>query len=115
MTTDTLYLLDPAFPDDRYPYRTFFCPDCITVDGLLSAFPEQARGLSIVRIPYPRPREAVIAVVGEAHQNLPLLVLADDAPTDLADGAHNGTRFVGDFKRLLHALHIRHGFPEAHP
>jgi hypothetical protein len=113
--TDTLYLLDPAFPDERYPDRTFFCPDCITVDGLLRAFPEQANGLTIIRVPYARPRDVVIAVAGEENQNLPLLVLGDDAPADLADGTHNDTRFVGDFKRLLHALHVRHGFPEAHP
>jgi hypothetical protein len=85
------------------------------VDGLLRAFPEQANGLTIIRVPYARPRDVVIAVAGEENQNLPLLVLGDDAPADLADGTHNDTRFVGDFKRLLHALHVRHGFPEAHP
>ena len=115
MLTDTLFLLDPIFPDDRYPGRSFFCPDCITVDGLLSAFPEHTAKLDIIRIPYPRPRDAVIAVVGEAHQNLPVLVLAADAPAELADGVYEGTAFVSDFKRLLQTLHLRHGFPEPHP
>ena len=112
---DRLFLLDPLFEDPALPGRNFYCRDCITVDGLLAAYPEQAAKLDVIRIAYPRPRNAVIAAIGAANQNLPVLVLADDAPDGLADGDHDGTRFVGDFKRLLHALHVRHGFPEAHP
>lgn len=113
--TDRLFLLDPLFDDPALPGRNFYCRDCITIDGLLAGFPEQAATLDVIRIAYPRPRNAVIAAIGEANQNLPVLVLADNAPHELADGEHQGTRFVGDFKRLLHALHVRHGFPEAHP
>jgi len=112
---DRLYLLDPSFADPAYPDRTFYCRDCITIDGLLARFPDKATMLDIIRIPYPRPRDAVIAVVGEAHQNLPLLVLAPNADPALADGRHDGTYFVSDLKGLLHALHVRHGLPEAHP
>lgn len=112
---DRLYLLDPQFDDPAWPGRSFYCRDCVTIDGLLARFPDKASELEVIRIPYPRPRDAVIAVVGEAHQNLPLLVLAPHADASLADGRHGDTRFVADFKRLLHALHIRHGFPEAHP
>jgi len=112
---DTLYILDRQFDDAALPGRSFYCSDCITVDGLLTSFPEAASGLDVVRIGYPRPRHAVIEAIGEANQNLPVLVLADDAPAELADGQHQGTLFVGDFKKLLRALHARHGFPEAHP
>ncbi|KGB54126.1 hypothetical protein FG91_02375 [Sphingopyxis sp. LC81] len=112
---DRLYLLDPLFEDPALPGRNFYCRDCITIDGLLANFPEQAATLEVIRIAFPRPRNAVIAAIGAANQNLPVLVLADDAPGELADGEHQGTHFVGDFKRLLHALHVRHGFPEAHP
>jgi|GEM_PF-225223 len=112
---DRLYLLDPSFTDPAYPDRTFYCRDCVTIDGLLARFPDKATMLEVVRIPYPRPRNAVIDVAGEAHQNLPLLVLAPGADPALADGRNGDTRFVGDFRALLHALHIRHGFPEAHP
>ncbi|WP_235513481.1 MULTISPECIES: DUF3088 domain-containing protein [unclassified Sphingomonas] len=112
---DRLYLLDPSFADPAYPDRTFYCRDCITIDGLLARFPDKVTMLDIIRVPYPRPRDAVIAVVGEAHQNLPLLVLSANADPALADGRHDGTYFVSDLKGLLHALHVRHGFPEAHP
>lgn len=112
---DCLYLLDPQFEDPDLPGRSFYCRDCVTIDGLLARFPDKASELEVIRIPYPRPRDAVIAVVGEAHQNLPLLVLAPNADASLSDGCHGDARFVSDFKGLLHALHIRHGFPEAHP
>jgi hypothetical protein len=112
---DRLYLLDPQFDDPAYPGRSFYCRDCLTLDGLLARFPDKASLLDVVRIPYPRPRDAVVAVAGEAHQNLPLLVLTPGADPALADGRHDGTYFVADLKRLLHALHVRHGFPEAHP
>lgn len=112
---DRLYLLDPSFTDPAYPDRTFYCRDCITIDGLLARFPDKATMLEVIRIPYPRPRDAVIAAVGEAHQNLPLLVLSANADPALADGRHDGTYFVSDIKGLLHALHVRHGFPEVHP
>lgn len=112
---DRLYLLDPWFEDAAYPGRSFYCRDCITIDGLLARFPDKASSLEVIRIPYPRPRMAVIAEVGEANQNLPLLVLAPGADASLADGRHGDTHFVSDLKGLLHALHRRHGFPEAHP
>ncbi|KQM61626.1 hypothetical protein ASE65_08570 [Sphingomonas sp. Leaf16] len=112
---DRLYLLDPSFADPAWPDRTFYCRDCITLDGLLARFPDKATMLEVIRVPYALPREVVIAAVGEGHQNLPLLVLAPNADPALADGRHDGTFFVSDMKGLLHALHIRHGFPEAHP
>jgi hypothetical protein len=100
--------------EETFPGRRFYCRDCIAVDGLLAAYPQQAAKLDFVRIAYPRLRQAVIAAIGEPNQKLPVLVLAADAPADLSDGEHEGRRFVADFKRLLHALDIRHGFPEAH-
>lgn len=112
---DTLYILDRQFEDPGLPGRSFYCRDCITIDGLLTSFPEAAAGLDVVRIGYPRPRHAVIEAIGEANQNLPVLVLSDDAPAELADGQYQGALFVADFKKLLRVLSTRHGFPEAHP
>jgi hypothetical protein len=112
---DRLLLLDPLFEDPALPGRQFYCRDCMTLDGLLVTYPDKAATLDVIRIAWPRPRAVVVAAIGEANQNLPVLLLADDAPAELADGEYEGTRFVGDFKRLLHALYVRHGFPEAHP
>ncbi|MBD8677470.1 DUF3088 domain-containing protein [Sphingomonas sp. CFBP 13720] len=115
MTRDRLYLLPATFADPALPGRDFYCRDCITIDGLLALFPERAAGLDVIRIDYPRPRTAVIDAIGAENQNLPVLLLGDDADPTLADGTHGGQYFVSDLKRLLYALHIRHDFPEAHP
>ena len=102
MSRDTLYLLDREFPDAALPGRSFYCKDCLTIEGLLAAFPDRAARLEVVRIPYPRPRAQVVEAIGEANQNLPALALAEGG-------------FVNEIEALLAALHTRHGFPERHP
>ena len=98
---DRLFLLESRFADPALPGRDFYCRDCITIEGLLAAFPERAANIDVVRVPYPRPRAAVIEAIGEADQNLPALVW---------DGG-----FANEIEALLAALHTRHGFPERHP
>lgn len=99
---DRLFLLETRFDDAALPGRTFYCTDCITVEGLLAAFPDLAARLDVIRAPYPRPRADVIAAIGEDNQNLPALVFAEGG-------------FVNQQAALLQALHRRHGFPEPHP
>lgn len=99
--TDRLYLLEHEFDDAALPGRHFYCRDCITIEGLLAAFPERAADIEVIRIAWPRPRAEVIAAIGEANQNLPALVW---------EGG-----FANDLPGLLQALHTRHGFPEPHP
>lgn len=100
---DTLFVLDADWADPAYGgTRRFYCKDCITVEGLLAAFPERAAKIDVVRIPWPRPRAAVVARLGEENQNLPALAFAEGG-------------FANDIERVLAALHTRHGFPERHP
>jgi hypothetical protein len=101
MMRDRLFLLESEFDDPALPGRKFYCRDCITIEGLLAAFPERAANIDVIRVPYPRPRAAVIEAIGEANQNLPALVW---------DGG-----FANEIEALLAALHARHGFPERHP
>lgn len=104
---DTLFLLERDFADPEYGgERVFYCKDCMTVEGLLALFPALAANLQIVRVPWPRPRAAVVAALGEQNQNLPALAFAAD------DGSIG---FVNEIEALLAALHTRHGFPERHP
>ena len=112
---DRLYLLVNEFADPDLPGQSFYCRDCITLKGILAAFPDCGHDLEVIRVTFPRPRAAVIDAIGTDNQWLPVLVFASDAPVELADRVHEGTRFVTDMPRLLHALHVRHGFPEAHP
>ncbi|WP_246102356.1 DUF3088 domain-containing protein [Methylobacterium terricola] len=112
---DHLYLLAPDFTDPAYPDRRFYCWHCALMEGVLAGFPALAARLDVSRLPWPRPRQALVARVGAANQSLPLLVLAPDAPDDLATGRHGEVRFIDDKDAILRALHRRHGFPEAHP
>jgi hypothetical protein len=99
---DRLFLLEHEFSDPEFPDRSFYCKDCITIEGLLAAFPDRAAGLEVIRTAWPRPRAAVVEAVGEANQNLPALVFTEGG-------------FVNEIEALLAALHTRHGFPERHP
>ncbi|MBB5709509.1 DUF3088 domain-containing protein [Sphingomonas xinjiangensis] len=107
MTKDRLFVLDTDWTDPAYGgERRFYCKDCVTVEGLLAAFPERAGSIEVIRLAWPRPRAALVEAIGEANQNLPALVWTQ------ADGS---TAFVNDQSGLLRALHERHGFPEPHP
>jgi hypothetical protein len=101
VSRDRLFLLPTEAPDPALPGRRFHCQDCMTVEGLLAAFPERAADIDVVRVPWARPRAAVVAAIGEANQNLPALVW---------EGG-----FANTMPALLAALAERHGFPERHP
>lgn len=103
MSRDTLFVLDTDWADPAYGgERRFYCKDCVTVEGLLAAFPERAANIELVRVAWPRPRAAVIARLGEENQNLPALAFAEGG-------------FANTIETVLAALHTRHGFPERHP
>lgn len=115
MKRDQLFLLSPGFADPAFPEKVFYCAHCAMVEGVLLSNPAQALKLDIHRVAYPRPRQEVVALVGEKNQALPLLVLADGERSEYQTGNHNGVNFVSGVQRILSALAERHGFPEAHP
>lgn len=114
MSQDRLFLLQPGFVDDKHPGDHFVCPDCLPVEGLLAASPELAARLHVERLPFARPRAAVIAALDEAHQGLPVLILGDEQPAPDDAQALGDQRFVTDTRRILSLLAERHGFPRVH-
>ena len=112
---DTLFLLRPNFEDPAYPGKRFYCWHCALVEGVLTSSPDLARRLDVERIAWPTPRREVIALVGEANQSLPLLVLASEQTSSHQTGVHEGRAFVADKDKILAALTERHGFPDPHP
>ena len=97
MAKDTLFLLEGSYRDTDG--AEFYCRDCVEVEGLLAMFPELATGLDVIRVPWARPREAVVQAIGEDEQNCPALVFAEGG-------------FVNTQEALLAALGERHGFPQ---
>jgi len=99
---DTLYLLAPGFSDPAYPDKIFYCWHCALMEGVLASFPGLAGKLDVRRIPWPKPRQELIDLLGEENQSLPVLVLAEGG-------------FIDDKDGILAALTERHGFPHPHP
>lgn len=115
MTRDKLIILKPDFLDPAYPGQRFYCWHCALMEGVLASFPELADRIDVQRISWPRPRAEVVALIGPDNQSLPVLVLADDAPADLATGSYEGRGFVAGKDEILAALSARHMIPLPHP
>jgi hypothetical protein len=115
MTRDKLFLLRPDFEDPAFPGRRFYCWHCALMEGVLASFPALATRLDVERIDWLRPRLSVIALIGEEHQSLPLLVLADGGTSEHQTGVFQGKAFISEKDKILTVLSERHGFPDPHP
>jgi len=71
---DRLFLLRPDWVDQD---RLWFCMACAAVEGFLGYYPAVREALDVAYLPYERPRRPVVDLLGEAHQNLPTLILAE--------------------------------------
>lgn len=93
----------------------FYCGDSVSVEGLLSFFPALRDHLEITYIDFPRPRQAIVDLIGDEHQSVPVLVLADDAdiPSDLDVKTAAGQRFIDDERKIRQYLSAIHELPTA--
>lgn len=112
---DQLLLLRPGFDDPAYPGQQFYCWHCALLEGVLASFPDLAEKLDVERIEWPRPRQSVIALVGEQNQSLPLMVLVEGDSSPHQTGVYEGRVFIAEKDKILAALSERHGFPLPHP
>ena len=109
---DRLFLIKPGFTDPKRDDGPFVCPFCNQIDGQLASCPALAAGIEVTRVDFPRPRAAVMDLVGEANQGLPLLVFGEAPPDDAARNCD--TAYLQDTNRILTLLSQRHGFPKLH-
>ena len=70
--------------------RTYFCPDCATVEGALSYSPEIRAALDVRRVDFARPRPAVVELLGVENQGCPVLNLPSGSAAPAAE-AHPRT------------------------
>src|SRR5205807_3655486 len=84
MTRDKLFLLRPDLVDPAYPGRRFYCWHCALMEVIIASFPVIMARIDVERIAWPHPRNEIGALVGEENQFVPLLLLAHDAPSELA-------------------------------
>lgn len=111
---DQLFLMKPGFMNAGL--GPFYCGDSVSVEGMLGFFPELREKLDVHYISFPRPRQPLVDALGEDHQSVPVLILADDsgrsagAPEPRKAG---GRRFYDDEQKIRHYLSTRYGLPEA--
>ncbi|HEV2502115.1 MAG TPA: DUF3088 domain-containing protein [Mesorhizobium sp.] len=110
-----LFLLSPDFEDAAYPEQRFFCRHSALVEGVIASFPALEDLLEIRRVDFKRPRAAVVALVGEANQALPVLILPPGETSGQASGEAGGREFVAGAEPIIAALVERGLVPPPHP
>ncbi len=114
MQMDTLFLLKPGFFDgDRGP---FVCTESAKLVGYLSLYPEVARAITVRQLAFRRPRAELVALLGEAHQACPVLVISDvtHTPASAAAKVGHGRRFITDANAIISYLGTAYGAPVPH-
>jgi hypothetical protein len=111
---DQLYLLRPGFFNAGL--GPLYCGDSLPVEGMLSFFPQLRTQLDVHYLEFPRPRAALVSALGEEHQGIPVLILADGrqiADEELAPSEANGKRFFADERNIRRYLSAQHQLPDA--
>ncbi|MEO6992226.1 MAG: DUF3088 family protein [Lacunisphaera sp.] len=114
MNHDQLYLLKPNFQDRG---KTYYCPGCAEVVGLLEFYPALKQKIDVHYLDFPRPRAELISLLGEANQGCPVLVLGavpQNLPAQLKVKQANGHAFVADAKEIGAYLAHVHGIGIPH-
>jgi len=92
--------------------------DLAQVIGMLTYYPQLRDTVDVVELPWPRPRQPLVDLLGEDHQALPLLVLGlatapaavDRVTIALARGRH----YVEKTVEILRYLAATRGVPGPH-
>lgn len=112
---DRLFLLAAPFKDAALGDADWFCPHCALIEGALIANPHWLDVLEIARVGFARPRPAVVALLGEAEQSLPALIIADPARAPSDARVIKGLSVVKDAAAITRYLAARYGGSAPHP
>jgi hypothetical protein len=111
---DQLYLLRPGFMNAGL--GPLYCGDSAPVEGLLSFCPELRERVDVHYLEFPRPRAPLVEALGEAHQGVPVLILAPDAQVKdggISPRTTNGHRFLDDEGLIRRYLSTQYDQPLA--
>jgi len=115
MPRDTLFMLKHEFQDG--PGLPYFCPHCAEVAGVLGYFPKLKYELDIRYVDFARPRQEIVQLLGEAHQNCPVLILAEKPGLDaleMMSGQANGKFFVSGPREIANYWSHIYGISRPH-
>jgi hypothetical protein len=111
---DQLYLLKPGFMNAGV--GPLYCGDSLPVEGLLSFFPRLRELVDVHYLDFPRPRATLVTQLGEAHQGIPVLILAGDrkiASAEVTPQTAQGRQFFADERSIRRYLSSQYNLPEA--
>lgn len=109
---DKLYVMKPGFVNAGL--GPFYCGDSVSVEGLLGFFPELREKVEVIYIDFPRPRKAIVEQLGEEHQSVPVLILAENSPrAHKAIETAKGCAFISSEKAIREYLSTTFGLPQA--
>ena len=114
---DKLFLLKPGFIDNEMGEagRTYYCPSCAAIEGVLAYYPQLREQLEIVYVDFPRPRQAIIDLIGEANQGCPVIVI--DADRYITDNGSirtfNGNWFINNLEDIK--MYLAHTYQVSFP
>ncbi len=109
MSKPILFTLKPNLVEGG---RTYYCPDCAMVAGVLSYHPDAAAALDLRPVDFARPRPAVIELLGAANQGCPVLILPAGAaapPAEVHPRTANGHVFIAGARDITTYLALIHG------
>lgn len=115
-----LFLLKKDFKDPNIEpaNQSYYCPDCATMEGILSYFPTLINELEVIHVDFIKPRQIIVDLIGEDHQGCPVLV------TTKAENSNIDTSYfkeAGDFifikstKDMMQYLGDRYHISIPHP
>ena len=118
---DQLFLLTPDFLDTRHGDRPFFCPETALVEGMLGFYPKLRAPIDIHYVGFDKPRLAIVALLGEARQGCPVLVMGEESLAvfkprpDITIGESLGQAFISRDIEICRYLAHRYGVGLPHP
>jgi hypothetical protein len=111
---DTLFLLKPGFSNAGL--GPLYCGDSVSVEGMLSFFPDLREKVDVRYIEFARPRRDLVDRLGEDNQSVPVLVLAEgEAIKDAGILAQTSgkARFLADERLIRRYLSVQYDLPQA--
>ncbi|WP_366523355.1 DUF3088 family protein [uncultured Roseobacter sp.] len=117
MPTTILYLLRSEFADVQAGNTSFYCPQCLLVEGLLAVFPHVRQNLDIRYVDFDRPRGDMSLYVGD-NQSCPQLVFPDEDhnySTVQSLSGNSPARRIDNVSDILTYLIQRFDLPRPHP
>ena len=117
MAQDTLFLLQHGFTNPSAGPSPYYCSECAVLEGLLVYHPELNKHLDVKRIAFPRPRPAIVELLGPELQSAPVLMVGEDGAnsTVIEISPVTKRRYVSGLKAIAEYLASTYGVTRLHP